>query len=362
MRKRLALLFGFMGMVTVFITCSTDFELNTPQETTVIFGILDESADTQWVKVNKSFLGDGNNFEYAALNDCTEYSNVTVSVEENGGLNRLWTLSEKYVAVDNSNGIFYTDSQKVYYFIPGSLDNTVTYTVKAEFDDNRPVVEATTSLVGQFDFTGIFKAKLFTGLDFENGTGLASPSYIENFVIDWSLGKDAKRYDLTVRFNYTEHLIAGSITPKYVDWFQGTQISTGITGTGNLDRTINTEIFFSFLQTVPELVDTSGVEKRVIENVEFILTAAHDELNTYIEINEPVSGIVTERPTYTNVINGIGIFSSRAKVVLDRASALTPLTQFKRNSTEEISRGQYTGNLLLCSDSAAYVGENYHCN
>ena len=66
----------------------------------------DESSDTQWVKVNKSFLGDGNNFEYAAINDSTEYNTVTVTVEENGGANRLWTLSEKYVAVDNSSGIF----------------------------------------------------------------------------------------------------------------------------------------------------------------------------------------------------------------------------------------------------------------
>ncbi|MBL4705277.1 MAG: DUF4249 family protein [Flavobacteriales bacterium] len=361
MKKSLAVLFGLMCLVSVFVTCSTDFELNVPEETTVIFGVLDESADTQWIKVKKSFLGNGNNFAYAAINDCTQYDNVTVTVEENGGLNRLWTLSEKYVPVNNSGGIFYTDSQKVYYFVPGSLDGNATYTVKAEFDDNRPVVEATTSLVGSFDFTGIFKAKLFSGLDFENGAGLASPSYVDQFLIDWSTGTDAKRYDLTIRFNYDEHSVSGVVTSKYIDWFQGTQISTTTVGGIQMDRTINAELFFTFLQTNSELIDTTGVAKRVIENVEFILTAAHDELNTYIEINEPVSGIVTERPTYTNVTNGIGLFSSRAKRVLDRASPLTPLTKFKEKTIQELSRGQYTNALLFCSDSAAYSAEAYYC-
>lgn len=362
MGKRFRILLSIMSLALVFATCSTDFELNQPTETPVLFGVLDPSADTQWVKLNKSFLGDGNNFEYAAINDCTEYDNVTITVEENGGANRTWILSETYVPVDNSSGIFYTDSQKVYYFVPGSaLDPAASYSIKGEFDDNKPTVEATTSLIGTFGFDGLFKAQLFGGLEFENGTGLPSPNYIDNFKVKWNLGEDAKRYDLTIRFHYTEHFNSGGSAEKYIDWFQGSQTTINTDGIGQMERTINTELFYQFIQTHPQLADLTDVQKRVAQNFEFILTAAHDELNTYIEINEPVSGIVTERPTFTNVTNGIGIFSAKAQVILDRASALNPLIRFKKNSMEELCLGQYTTGLLFCSDSAAYSSEAFFC-
>ncbi len=352
---------GFIGLLAlVFESCSTDFELNIPVETTVVYGVLDQTVDTQWVKVNKSFLGNGNNYEYAAMNDCTSYENVSVTVEENS-TGMVWALEEMYVPVEPNSGIFYTDSQKVYYFVPSALDPTSTYTLKAEFDDNRPAVSATTSLIGSFDFATLFKYQLISGVEFENGTGLANANYVDNFKIQWGLGSDAKRYDLTLRFHYTEHFISGGSEEKYIDWYQGSQLAATADGIGQLEKVVNGEVFYEYLQTHPNLVDVSNVSKRVVQNIEFMLTAAHDELSTFIEINQPVSGIVTERPTYTNVTNGIGIFSARSKVVLDRPSSLHPKFKFKKNSVEELCVGQYTNGLKFCSDSLAYTSEMFYC-
>ena len=47
--------------------------------------------------------------------------------------------------------------------------------------------------------------------------------------------------------------------------------------------------------------------------MDFIIAVAADELNTYMEVNEPSNSIVQERPDYTNITNGIGLFSSRIK-------------------------------------------------
>ena len=41
------------------------------------------------------------------------------------------------------------------------------------------------------------------------------------------------------------------------------------------------------------------------------MTIGTVELKTYIDVNKPFSGIVQERPTYKNINNGIGLFSSR---------------------------------------------------
>ncbi len=360
MNVQIRVLFIAIGLTLVFAACSTDFELNVPVETTVVYGVLDQTEDTQWVKVNKSFLGNGNNYDYAAINDCTIYDNVTVTVEENSS-GMIWALNEMYVPVDPASGIFYTDSQKVYYFVPSALDPSSTYTLKAEFDDNRPAVSSTTSLIGNFDFATLFKYQLISGVEFENGTGLANSNYVDNFKIQWGLGSEAKRYDLNLRFHYTEHFISGGSEDKFINWYQGAQLAATADGIGQLEKVVNGEVFYDYLQTHPDLVDVSNVSKRVARNVEFILTAAHDELSTFIEINQPVSGIVTERPTYTNVSNGIGIFSARSKVILDRPSLLHPKFTFKKNSVEELSLGQYTNDLKFCSDSLAYTSEMFYC-
>ncbi|MFT7611439.1 MAG: hypothetical protein ACI9J3_000382 [Parvicellaceae bacterium] len=360
MRKRLALLFGFMGLVTVFITCSTEFELNIPQETPVLYGILDQTADTQWIKLNKSFLGDGNNFEYAAINDCTEYSNALISVEEIGGLSRSWMLSETYVPVASGSGLFYTDSQKVYYFVPsGGLDATASYKITASFDDEKPDLEATTKLIGpEFKFNALFNILLYSGVQFESGTSITSTSY-QNLSVEWRTGDEGRRYDLTMRLHYTEYDMAGTPSEKYLDYYQGEVTTTETTGNILQTRTINGESFFQFIGTHPDLADVSDVAKRVTEHIEFIVTAAADELNTYINVNQPVSGIVTERPTYTNVSNGIGIFSARSTISLVRPGPDT--LRFKTNSMEELSLGQYTNGLLFCSDSLAYTTESFYC-
>jgi hypothetical protein len=190
---------------------------------------------------------------------------------------------------------------------------------------------------------------------------LSNSNYVDNFKIEWSLGKDAKRYDLNLRFHYVEHYISGGSADKYIDWYQGSQEANSASGIGQLDRVVNGELFYEYLGNLEQLQDVSNVEKRVAGNIEFMLIASHEELSTFIEINEPVSGIVTERPTYTNITNGIGIFSASARVILDRPSSLHPLIKFKKNSVQELALGQYTNGLLFCSDSAAYTAESFYC-
>ena len=48
---------SFLVPLFLLISCSTDFELNAPYKTIPIVGLLDQSQDTQFVKINRSFLG-----------------------------------------------------------------------------------------------------------------------------------------------------------------------------------------------------------------------------------------------------------------------------------------------------------------
>ena len=81
-----------------------------------------------------------------------------------------------------------------------------------------------------------------------------------------------------------------------------------------------------------------------MDAVEIILTAGNEDLNTYMQVNEPVTGIVTERPIFTNVNNGIGIFASKYST---RVS-----TFLSDGSMLEICAGQKTSGFKFCCDSA----------
>ncbi|MEY4125105.1 MAG: hypothetical protein RL770_1686, partial [Pseudomonadota bacterium] len=61
-------------VVVLFHACTTEVELNAPyKSTTVVFGLLDPKLDTQYIKINKTFLGDGNNYDFALIRDSSEY-------------------------------------------------------------------------------------------------------------------------------------------------------------------------------------------------------------------------------------------------------------------------------------------------
>ena len=72
--------------------------------------------------------------------------------------------------------------------------------------------------------------------------------------------------------------------------------------------TIEGEVFFNFLSINLTKDDT---KKRNFIDIDVVMTVGSEDLETYINVNKPITGIVQERPHFTNINNGIGLFSSR---------------------------------------------------
>jgi hypothetical protein len=120
----------------------------------------------------------------------------------------------------------------------------------------------------------------------------------------------------------------------YVDWKLTSSKSSLLTGGETMTSSYNGESFYSFLQSkIP--VDYS--KRRFRGKVDFLLSVGGDDLSTYIDLNSPSSSIIQERPAYTNVANGIGIFSCRhTKKISYNLSAY---------SVYELINGSYTNQL-----------------
>jgi len=99
-------------------------------------------------------------------------------------------------------------------------------------------------------------------------------------------------------------------------------------------------------------VDAS-VDKRIFKGLDFLVTVASDEFHTYLNLTQPISGIIEDRPSYTNVDGGLGIVASRyTKSVIGKR--LNP------NSFIELATGAETGQLNFCFGTIP--GSVYSCN
>ena len=84
---------------------------------------------------------------------------------------------------------------------------------------------------------------------------------------------------------------------------------------------------------------------------------ANDELKTWINVNNPVTGIIQERPSYTNIVGGLGLFASRASAYV----LSIPLES--GNGTTNINglqNGLYTADLNFCDPNPSNT--EFGCN
>ena len=62
--------------------------------------------------------------------------------------------------------------------------------------------------------------------------------------------------------------------------------------------------------------------------MDFIFFGGGEDLITYTEVNKPSIGIVQKKPEFSNIKNGLGIFSSR---YITTCSGITIENEFKTN-------------------------------
>lgn len=353
-------------------SCETDFELNAPYETVpVVFGLLDQSLDTQFIKINKSYLGNTNNADFASINDCTQFNYIIPLLEEYNQSNILMrtdTLKEIYVS-KLEDGIFYEDSQKIYYLkTPDEyLNDDYTYKLNVSIPDKNIDFGSQTELINGNGLIFDYLSKITLQL---NGfrcadNDLATLDDFFNPRLEWNTTLNGKRYELILRLHYMEHFAGGNSESKFIDWDLGDQTSINTDGSETMFKIISGSSFFEMINSK---LSNYSFEQDVIKRtfgsnaIEFILTSGNDDLNTYMQVNEPVTSIVTERPIFTNIDNGIGLFGSKYS---------RTLTTFMSNGTVlELCKGQKTEKYKFCCDSSEQViaisnltgGVNVGCN
>lgn len=311
----------FALLIVVLISaCSTDFEINAPRdETPVVFGLLEASADTQFIKINKTFLGEGNILDYAQVKDSSEYSSklraFLVRSSENDTI-YLDTLT----VTDKEEGDFYGGRSTVYYtsekIAPfANNESTEEYKIVVEAP-NKKVYATTTTVGGVVVKNPKYRSQIFV-------TGRNAPWTYQDRTVQWTTGAGTKLVEVHLVFKYHEFYTSGDSVLKSFKIFLGSKKASSDAGGEILSFKWNTEKFY---RELGKLETPSNVVKRVPSNFNnlpsydpmvYEFTIAGSELVRYIELQQPSTGIVQERPKYTNIANGLGLFSSRYIQKLD---------------------------------------------
>ena len=119
MKKTITLLFL---IILIISSCETDFKVNADrQEVTIVYGLLDQSKDRQYIKINKAFLVDGNALEMAASSNSTNYNPDSLEVKiykvkehSFGNFDTLGYVILNDTVLEKEAGLFSTDNNIVY--------------------------------------------------------------------------------------------------------------------------------------------------------------------------------------------------------------------------------------------------------
>jgi|688.fasta_scaffold14473_4 hypothetical protein len=324
--------------------CSTDLEVNAPyKEITVVYGLMSTNEVTHWVLINRAFLGEGDAFIYAQIPDSNQYTDAQLQgavIEEldNGTVVNTYPLLDSIL--DNRvEGTFYNPQHKVYYFNAANLNTNRDYRFRAVAKGNE--VTASTPMVNDFLINATDQnPNVKIGLVNTNGN-------YQDYELNWTSGKDGRRYQVDYVFKYVEVRNGTDSTAKAIKLRMGTRVSGGLDGGEALNATIDGESFYQTLSSIVQ--DDGSVEKRVFKGIDFEFWVASDEYHTYLQLADPVTGIVEERPDYTNITNGYGLLGSRYFKSVNAK-------QLNTESLDELINGQYTGTLRFCSPLTTQPG------
>lgn len=315
-----------------FASCKNDVEIFAPQsDVTLVYGLLNADDSLHQIKINRVFQGEKSVEELAKDPTLSEYENLNARVielnvdgKDTTETGNQWTLNEVTITTKDS-GYFYYPNQKVYEFV-ADLDDTKYYKIVIDKSDESKVVESTTEII----------RKNVAILNKPNppflilyGLSLAiNGELIEELDIEVNMPVNAKIVDIYLDFSWSDEYNDGTFSEEYtISYKIGTQVIS-LMSTDDKIRIATKKMipsaFYEFIAgNVPVVPEGSDIKQRIAGRVnaqgaiteqplQFRFVTGGEEFNTYLEVASPSTSLLETKPEYTNIINGVGIFSCRA--------------------------------------------------
>ena len=305
MIRKITIPFILTFVFYLFYSCETEVNLTTDwKEITIVYGLLSQMDTTHYLRINKAFLGD-DALRLAKIEDSSSYKNdLYVKLEGWENDKALHTIVFDTITIANKDSGMWYNPYMLAFKGDGILDPDLEYRLFITNTKTGHEVKGKTRLIKPFIVKkppAGGKLTLFRGF---------------NTPFAWANGVNARRYEPIIRFNYFEIPSGTKDTiSKHLDYVLTTITSENLEGNGDAEVSFSNDAFYDFIKN--NLSDNYQ-GKRLCGTVDLIISAGGNEYETYLRINGPSSSIVQDKPEYTNIENGLGLLSSRYKVIREK--------------------------------------------
>ncbi len=299
----------------IFISCDNELHLTeNKKETSIVFGFLNPADTAQYIRVERAFVDESiSALEIAQIPDSIYYENLDVKLVRLAD-NRVFQLeevdgnTEGYIKED---GAFATAPNTVYKILTDSLDFVADgeeiFELRIKRSESDTTITAQTIIVEQPHLT---KPKDASSLAF---------TAISDTKIRWLEKESLNIYDVKVYVHIKQQNFdtGGGFVDTTLVWDLANNVR-------DKEVVIPYQNFFTFLKS--ELVEDENIRRR-FTSLDVELFGAGEELENYVNVLQANLGITSsqEIPTYTNMSDGLGIFSSR-NVATSRDVRISPIT------------------------------------
>ena len=358
---------AIVALIITFSSCESDFELTGQyEETPLIYGIMDPTQPVQLFRIQKAFLGEESAFVMAQNPDSSYFKYEELFVElveyddDGDELNR-WALDTVVIFnkdtgnPDDDEIDFFGPTQRLYSTANDKiLEATGTATVSIDVENQyeitlkkKPVGMTSNMSISNMDtVTPIADSRISvvdaTSFRFttpsDNGAlvtaqrmTLVNPSGdLVPYNIKFNGAQNAAEYEVWLRFHYRE--VRDNVeTPKSIEWLVARVQSNGAPV---IQAPVPAEQIYNRIGSeipaeenvirkvgqadVPGVDPYPGAPDGRTQDFDVFVRIAGEALYEYIDINnQSNTGVVLDKPVYTNVNNGLGLFSSRTSASLE---------------------------------------------
>ena len=292
-------IFGLLSLGLLFSSCDNDLVVvDDWKDIPVVWGLLNKSDTAHYIRVEKAFLDPTTSaLDIARIPDSLYYENAAVSLKRvsNGQVYTLDRVNGDLEGYPREGGIF-AETPNYLYKIKANEINLVVgeeYEINVDRGDGTPVVTAKTVILPK---------PVLRNPPVGSVMGLRPKSNVD---IIWNEIEDAGVYDLKLRFHYLERnaTTGNQFVPKFFEW----SIVDNFTET---DFTVEGTDFFNQINA---RIDEDLQAARTFSSIEVILWVGGVELAEFIKVTQANLGITSTQdiPSYTNLSEGVGLFSSR---------------------------------------------------
>ncbi len=352
--RKISLFIFSLCAVLVFNGCKNDLEIiDEWKETMVVFGLLNQSDTAQYIKINKAYLGEGDAFQMAGYYDSINYTNQLTVTLERWKNNQLLSTHPliRDLSLNKPPGIFAYPNQVLYKTTDAIFDDSE-YRLTIINGETGKKVTAKTPLVKDF--------VMANPVPTQSIVNFTNPNF--PFKVEWSTGPNGRLYQVAIRFFYVrKHKITGVKTQDSVDWVFPEKKANNLLGNETMKIEFMGESFYRFIGNPGNVPNDGnyylipGKINNSSHHLDFFIFSAGEDFATYMEVNKPSLGVLQEKPIYTNLEGGIGLFSAR----YTKLKAGMELGNTGNNhSLDSLYAGQYTAWQNFCTENPLSV---YFC-